>query len=424
MSLDQTFCASPWFHMEINNAGVFRYCRWADPTLVDDEVFSIHNTSPDDFFQTVLTKVRKEFLAGNQMPGCQLCVGMEKHSKVSGRQKQLLKIGVTTDNFSKTMLSSPWINHLSDSITNLLPQDWQIHLGNFCNSSCVFCNPESSSRLATEFKKLKIVSRQSPSNWCEDPILLQKFIDVLVRSPSLKYLHFIGGETLITPAFKQILNALVEHGLNDQLTIGFTTNLNCWDDSTIELLTKFKSINLGMSIECFDPLNDYVRWPSSIDNVSAVLDKWISVARQNQWIMQLRTTPTFLTIGKLLPVYKFAMENGIAIESCNFLTDPAFFKISVLPHDYRKSIIADINNWLTQYAIQNTQIINTRNPVMADQQILQDLLSYVNYLETEPSCEHLLPECVTYLKLLESNRKNSILTYLPEYEELFRSAGY
>jgi hypothetical protein len=31
---------------------------------------------------------------------------------------------------------------------------------------------------------------------------------------------------------------------------------------------------------------------------------------------------------------------------------------------------------------------------------------------------------VKFLKILESNRNNSILTYLPQYEELFRSAGY
>jgi hypothetical protein len=61
---------------------------------------------------------------------------------------------------------------------------------------------------------------------------------------------------------------------------------------------------------------------------------------------------------------------------------------------------------------------------MANMQITQDLQSYINYLENAPDESDRLPELVEYLKLLEGSRGNCILTYLPEYEELFRSAGY
>ncbi len=49
---------------------------------------------------------------------------------------------------------------------------------------------------------------------------------------------------------------------------------------------------------------------------------------------------------------------------------------------------------------------------------------YINYLETAPDESNQLPALVQYLKLLEGSRGNSILSYLPEYEELFRTAGY
>ena len=68
--------------------------------------------------------------------------------------------------------------------------------------------------------------------------------------------------------------------------------------------------------------------------------------------------------------------------------------------------------------------MNIRDPNVAQQQIVQDLQSYVNYLKNEPDESHRLPDLVQYLKKLESNRGNSVLTYLPEYEELFRTAGY
>jgi len=69
-------------------------------------------------------------------------------------------------------------------------------------------------------------------------------------------------------------------------------------------------------------------------------------------------------------------------------------------------------------------VINIRDPNVSQQQNYQDLQSYVNYLENMPDESNQLPDLVKFLKQLEASRGNSILTYLPEYEELFRSAGY
>jgi len=48
----------------------------------------------------------------------------------------------------------------------------------------------------------------------------------------------------------------------------------------------------------------------------------------------------------------------------------------------------------------------------------------VEYMRNEPDESHRLPDLISYLKTMEQSRKNSVLDYLPEYEELFRSAGY
>jgi sulfatase maturation enzyme AslB (radical SAM superfamily) len=409
--------------MSINNAGYYEYCRWADKKDRNNGP-SITDTTPEDYFQQHMSMYRNNMLLGKSPTGCAECHKMEQHGKVSGRQRQLLKVGIQTDNFAKTALSSPWSNQFNNFTNKLLPQDWQINLGNFCNSACVFCNPGSSSKLASEFKKLKIINKLPPNNWCNDPVKLERFVGMLKKSPTLKYLHFIGGETLITPAFKIILQTLIDTGLHKTVTIGFTTNLTVWDDEICSMLTEFQEVNLGLSIECFDNLNDYVRWPSNIDTVNHLTSAWLKLAQQHQWLVQFRTTPTMLTVGKLLTVHDYAWKNNIAVESCNFLERPNFLRISVLPMPYRQSIINEIKYWLSTHAASQSQIVNTRNPYFAKNQVVQDLTSYVNYLENEIDESNRLGECVEYLKLLESTRKNSILNYLPEYEQLLRSAGY
>ena len=127
---------------------------------------------------------------------------MEQHGKVSGRQKQLLKTGIRDLYFEKTLISSPCkqdfdYSYHTQGMTTRTVSDWQIDLGNFCNSGCVFCNPEFSSRLAAEFKKTGLIEQVPPATWCDDLELLDRFIQDLKNSSNLKYLHFIGGETVL-----------------------------------------------------------------------------------------------------------------------------------------------------------------------------------------------------------------------------------
>lgn len=413
------FCPSPWFHMRITNSGDYEYCRWAQTS----PTHNIQTTTPVEYFQQHMNTVRKEFVNGQIPPGCHPCMSMEKQSKISGRQKQLLKVGVRLDSFEKTLSSSPWGNVFSKDTCDQLPQDWQIDLGNYCNGACIFCSPEFSSRLATEWKKIGFIDQLPPSNWSDDPQLIDKFIDTLKQSPHIQYLHFIGGETLITPAFKKILQALLDAELNTA-SIGFTTNLSVWDDGVVELLKQFQNVNLGMSVESFSIINDYVRYPVCLPTVFENIERWINLGKQNSWLMQFRTTPTCLTVGSLLPIYDYAMTHGINVESCNFLYRPEVLKPSVLPFEYRKNIIEKMQKWVNKYNIDSQQLINIRDPNFVQTQLVQDLHSYINYLNNEPDESHRLPELVSWLKRIEANRGNSVLTYLPEYEELFRSAGY
>jgi sulfatase maturation enzyme AslB (radical SAM superfamily) len=230
---------------------------------------------------------------------------------------------------------------------------------------------------------------------------------------------------LITPAFRKILQVLIDNNLCKEISIGFTTNLTTWDSEIVKLLCEFKQVNIGMSVECLHPVNDYARYGSDLPTVERMMKRWIDVSRQQGWLMQIRITPTILTVLHLDTIYQFAMSEGIAVESCNFLNDPAFMRPTVLPMKYREQVIEKLQSWINQQPeIAKDRVINTRDPHQATAQVLQDAKSYVEYLRNEPDESHRLPDLVHYLKTMEQSRKNSVLDYLPEYEELFRSAGY
>jgi sulfatase maturation enzyme AslB (radical SAM superfamily) len=237
--------------------------------------------------------------------------------------------------------------------------------------------------LATEFQRLGLVDQIPPPAWCDDPELVDQFVQTLTNSTNLQYLHFLGGETVITPGFKTILTALVNTNLAQDITIGFTTNLTVWSDDVVELLKQFGQVHLGMSVETLTPVNDYVRYPSRRDQTQEFLDRWVALGKEQDWLIQLRITPTCLTVHELHTVYDYAWQNNIAVESCNFLDDPQFFRISVLPQQYRNKVIETLDEWIqTHQAVAAPQIINTRDPNVAQVQIVQDAESYLNYLRS------------------------------------------
>ena len=350
---NKTFCSSPWLHMRIRSNGDFQFCRWAKNEI--GEIQNIKNISVKDYFQKHISNIRRDLLDGKSLRECDTCYVMEKHGKISGRQKQLLKVGIIEDKFEKTFNSSTFLNQFKYSNEHngdidSLPVDWQIDLGNYCNSACVMCDPRSSSKLAGEWFKLGFID--SPYNnfsWSQDPMLLNKFIKELVGMKNLQYLHFLGGETLITPGFSKMLEELINHKINENVIIGLTTNLTVWPERTIELLKSFKYVHLGVSIESLDNINDYVRWPSKIDDVRNKLDSFVKLGKECDWTISIRVTPNLLTITRLKDLYQYAYDNSTGIESCNFLHRPKFLRMDLLPENLRQNAVRNINEFIKHY---------------------------------------------------------------------------
>jgi len=416
--------------MRITSSGNYEFCRWKNSEAGPGPAANIVDTDPQDYFRYHMSEIRQQLLEGKNLSYCKSCRQMEQHQKISGRQKQLLKTGIVTEYFVSSTKSSTFYDQFVYSAetqghTNLRPVDWQIDLGNYCNGACIFCNPLDSSKLATEYFKLNLINQLPPQNWTDDPAAVERFIQCLKETPGLAYLHFIGGETLITPAFKQILAALIDAEISKGISIGFTTNLMTWDPEINRLLTQFKEVNLGLSVECLTPVNDYARWPSQISKVTSLLDQWIALGKCHNWFISIRTTPTLLSIADLLTVYQYAWDNNVGIESCNFLTEPAVLRMSVLPMQHRQHIAQKITDWIDSHSsISAAVTINTRDPNRTRQTILHDAASYVDYLRNAQDETHLLPDLINFLKIRESSRNNSILDYLPEYEQFLRAAGY
>jgi sulfatase maturation enzyme AslB (radical SAM superfamily) len=253
---------------------------------------------------------------------------------------------------------------------------------------------------------------------------VKKFTQTLIKSPRLRYLHFLGGETLIIPAFRTLLQALLDNS-HTGTHLGFTTNLTVWPEPVIQILMQFQNVHVNVSVESLTDLNDYVRWPSDIATIKHNLQRWQDLCVSQTWWLTLRVTPTCLTVHDLVNMYEFAAQQGLPLEACNFLERPDFMRPTALPGPMRTKIADDLENWCdSRPVISGETIYNTRHRDFVQQHLVEDARSYCRYLREQPDESAKITDLVRYLRRMDQHRGNSVLDYLPQYAELFRTAGY
>jgi hypothetical protein len=438
-SLTDNFCSSPWFHIRITPSGDYAPCRWDFSTAPSQ--YNIQNTSLAEYINSnPMKEFRMTLLNGQPSQICVSCKNEEQYGKVSGRHRQLLKSSIDLSNFDKTLCASPhwsWFeySHNNQGRTNQLPVDLQIDLGNTCNSSCIMCYPMYSSRLSADYEKLHQVNpilferpKHKP-NWTDDSDLVNKFLTELGDIPNLKYIHFLGGETLYLPSFYSICNSLANSGIAKNVSVGTTTNCTVYTAELEKTLQQFSQAHLGLSLEAFHPVNDYIRWPSKLEQVNTTIDKFLQLRKNFDLQLSLRITPSNLSVYHIDTVFEFMLENDIIAESCNLLLFPSCLRLEILPKEILDQSLNKIEKIIKKYNINSTQdlIVNRRSESIRTQTIHKVILEYyetIKNLKQPDDVEQQRKDLVDFLKAFESLRNNSILDYLPEYEEFLRSYGY
>lgn len=436
--MKDSFCSSPWFHIRINPTGHYLPCRWGYKDTPGEH--TIANTTLTEYMNSsVMRNLRTALLSGEKPDMCHSCYAEDAVGKVSGRQKQLLKSVIRIEKFDNTFCASPHYNRFNFSfnnngLTEAKPVDLQIDLGNTCNSACIMCTPTYSSKLATEYVKLhkidsklfKMPLRQS--NWADDPVLLQKFVDELANIPNIRYIHFLGGETLYLKSFYNVCNMLIEKGIAKNVSMGTTTNCTVYTPELENIIKEFKHVHLGLSVEAFHPVNDYIRHPSNIAQVTDNINKFIALREKTGLHLSLRITPSALSILHLDTLFRFMLENNITAESCNILDDPACLSLSVLPADILKEALRRLRVVIDEYGLvsDSIPIINRRRADLTIPIINQLATEYVSVLIASITAQkpELIADFVNYITAFEQVHNNKILDYLPEYEEFLRSNGY
>jgi sulfatase maturation enzyme AslB (radical SAM superfamily) len=434
---EKTFCSSPWFHARLTYDGSYESCRWAkNPKRIhrfqDQTLMQYYNSDQ-------MQSLRQQLLLGESPEHCETCYYEESFGKLNGRVRQLTKSAIDVDNFDLTIRSSPHyenfkysLNH--NGLANMAPVDLQIELGNTCNSACIMCVPEASSRLEQDYHKLhkindKLFAKPNAyTSWTQDPELVDRFVKEIIEIPNLRYIHFLGGETLHEESFYSICEQLIEHDLAKNIIVGTTTNGTIFNDRIKRFIENFKQFHLGISIESVTDLNDYIRWPGKINSILPNISKLLMLRESNpEFYVSLRITPNVFSVYEIDKLFVYLLENNVIAESCNILHDPAHLRMELIPEDIRNEVKKKLEILIDYYKLEKIKIVNVRRLDQIRQVIANVILDYYQFLcdyQQPVDAEQSRYNLIDFLKAFESLRGNSILDYAPRYEKFLRHYGY
>jgi len=239
--LEKNFCVLPWTGFELEPNGVVKNCIISEETLGN-----IHQNSIEDILQSKKNLEIKTQMLNKEFPNnCKGCYFQEKDratsfESISSRLYYAKELGPHID------------NKLLDSKNNFDLSHVDLRWTNHCNQACVYCNPEYSSKWATELGKTIKSDKQARDQ-------VKKYVFKNIKK--LKNVYLAGGEPMLMNDNKEFLTLLLEQ--NPDVHIRVNTNLSSTKTGVFQLLCKFKNVHWTVSVESMDKEYEYIRYHGS-----------------------------------------------------------------------------------------------------------------------------------------------------------------
>ena len=419
----KTFCVYPWIELMINTSGTFDYCCLANPSQLKDKnnnQLKINKDSLKDVWNSDAMKdIRKNMIEGNKIKSCNLCYLQEDSGRKSYRQLH--------NSEWEHLLGSKKIEQIVDkSIENNLEVDTppvylDLRMGNTCNLKCRMCNPFNSSLITKEHFKLfdksktyaNIFKKNFGSNpeWLNEQAYRDQFNDKKIWKeiyevlPTLEKLYLTGGEPTLIKNNIKVLEKLIELNKQNNTKIFLNTNCTYSGKNFLELLSKFKEMDINPSIDGVGEVNNYIRGSKKWENIYQNCKNILSV--NNKISANITPVLQIYNLNKIHEILNLAndityelfynpwtkeLTNTIGVDIL-FNTHPFMLDVRNLPLELRQNAIQRLLDFKNEYVFEFSFMIrNTiegtvgylKQPQLENyKQNLKDFIDYTEILDKE-----------------------------------------
>ena len=433
MANPTVFCNTPWYEAHIYWDGSLGICCQESRKLhSNDQTYNIRNMTLSEWFNSEpVRQFRKDMLRNTPTDICSRCHHEESHNGTSRRHRSNQKSVIFTKQaFIKSFEQSPGYKHFmfsqdKDGITNTMPIDLHIDLGNHCNLACKMCWSGASTRIASQFVKWGYADHQQylGVDWTKDSEVWMRFLNELITIPKLKNIHLMGGETLLSPRFEQLVDFMILHQRFD-ISFSFVTNGTVYRPDLIAKLKQFARIGIEISIETTTSHNDYVRQGSKIEEILGNISKYQQLCNAGNMSLTIRTAISLLTVGYYHTLLKYCLSNRLIIKSL-LVTDPIYLDCKLLPNNIKDAYKQPYEEMLLELGEAVDVDFNESDPNQYKKSIKLQLIQVLNLLNDQKySNNQLLEQTVRWCQSWDKVYGFNARELYPEFIEIFDQYGY
>jgi sulfatase maturation enzyme AslB (radical SAM superfamily) len=255
------------------------------------------------------------------------------------------------------------------------------------------CSPQFSSQIEKEYKAIGWAWNEPPKSFGFNSI---------VDLATVKKIYCAGGEPSLMPEFRTFLTRAVEAGRTD-IEILMNTNATNLNKEYLELLTRFDTVRIVCSIDGFDDVNKYIRWPADWATITKNIQ---GIANMTPWL-GFNITISIWNIAKLSPLVNFLEINW---PNAAILLNHVMFP----PHQMFTNF-PDID-----VALADLEKLRNTTSYSRDESFRNKVEYYINKVKTNTLDVDNLVKFFEYNDTLDQSRQVELKDYIPELESCRR----
>ena len=391
--MTESFCVLPWVNITVDPDGAIKPCCISHDYIKkeDGTKFNLGYDSVDDIYNSKeYVELRQKMLDNEYIPGCDVCY----HNEKTGRQSRRL---INNEQYKETTPTS--------SESNLKIKFFDLRFGNLCNLKCRMCSPANSNQIAKEITEInnKEYSKFYPvfdidtDEWWET----DTFDDnIKSQVDNIDTIYMTGGEPTVIEKNFEILRDLIELDKSKHITLIINTNLTNTNPRFYQYLPNFKSVILQLSIDGYEKVQEYLRYPSKFKQIDESIHKLIKIHNVKLWatpVIQIGNLNTIVDLFKYFEDINIKENKPLIDIRPILLQDPQHLNIDYLPKDFKQKAFAKIFMWML-------------NDCKWQSQIFKDTINALKIRCQEESKDiNMLQEYIKFNNILDEHRGQTLI---------------
>jgi organic radical activating enzyme len=392
------FCILPWMHVQYKPSGQAKLCCRYDTVKESNdwqEAFDknqeselnnlselyqerskLHliqnNTIEDSFYSNYWNKARSLTLENKPISGCHKCYLEEDHN--ADEVAISMRLG-------SSILYNDGYLHKRPGYEKPKIEFLEVGFGNYCNLACLTCNSTLSTTWHDDEVKLNAIADKPLQRLIFPKLDNLKFEPNAETLKTLRLIKFTGGEPMINPEFIKFIDLICEQGTPENISLEIYTNCSYIpSQKLLTNLTRFKDVQLNLSIDAYGISNDYIRYGSSWESnnkqtVVNSMNYWLEHGKNNSnFHIIMSTTLSLLNVFQIPKLMTWWFDtyrdsgNKVVIRlgpkprgeydgffKLQMAFDPNYISVDCLPASYYKELIEWCDNYEKEFMSQYTE---------------------------------------------------------------------